>query len=161
MRSIAHIFLTLCTLSLLLSCDKLPDNGDIDSMWQLMQIEERTTGEITDFSSNQRYWSFRKKLVQYSANNSITQKELYSHFKKDNATLLLTDFCNAAKYETETDDNKWISLDNANVLNDWGIYPEEDPSNSQKVTATFHIEHLTNSSLILITEETRLTFRKF
>lgn len=161
MRNIAHTIITLCTLSLLLSCDKLPDNGDLDGMWQLMQIEERATGQVSDWSVNQRYWSVRKELMQYSANNSITQTVLYSHFKKNDASLLLTDFCTAAKYETETDDNKWISPDNANILNAWGIYPDEDPDNPQKVTATFRIEHITSSSLILSTEKTRLTFRKF
>lgn len=149
------------TLLLVLSCDKLPDNGNLDGMWQLMAVENRASGECTDWSGNQRYWSFRLRLVQYSTHQGISKEVLYAHFEQEGSILWLTDFCTAAKYEKEADDNEWLTPDDASRLAPWGFTPLPDPAAHTKTVATFQIEQLSASTLVLSNENVILTFRKF
>lgn len=162
MKQLSYIcFLFICILSsfLLNSCDKLPDNGKLDGMWQLTSIEKN--GKIEDVKAKAKYWSVRLRLFQYSSNRSMNSQVYYSHFTKEGSTLVLRDFCTQASYEKEGDDNEWISIDESSILNEWGLYFTPDASNNKKVTSTFHIAELTNSSMILTTDSTKLTFRKF
>lgn len=146
---------------LLLACDKLPNNGDLDGMWQLMTVEHHASGEVVDLSNTQHYWSFRLRLVQFSAHKGINTSVFYAHFTHDGNTIHLYDFCSQAKYEKETDDNEWVSPAQANIFTPWGFVPQPDPSNPNKTTTSFHVEQLTSSSLILSNSTTTLSFRKF
>jgi len=162
MRLSQHIkIISFCIVSVLAisSCDKLPDNGKLDGMWQLVSIEKN--GKVEDVKANAKYWSVRLRLFQYSSNRSMDNNLYYSHFSKEGSTLVLRDFCSQAAYEKEGDDNEWLSIEESSVLNDWGLYFTPDVNNTKKVTSTFHIAELTNSSMILTTDSTKLSFRKF
>jgi hypothetical protein len=58
-------------LSTVFSCDKLPMNGDLDGMWQLMSVE--MDGEVSDVKSRKRYWSFQLHLVQFSRGDNTNR----------------------------------------------------------------------------------------
>lgn len=154
------LFVVLSALCGTTSCDKLPDNGDLDGMWQLMSVSS-SDGETQNVKESQLYWSIRLRLVQYSSQRSMDSHIYYSHFKKEGSILYLTDFCKDAKYEHVDDDNEWIQPDEAEVLHQWGIYPEGDPSSEKKVMVIYHIDYLSSSKLILSNADGKLTFRKF
>lgn len=45
MNKIVYILLAI-VLFCVVSCDKIPENGDLDGNWQLLTIEEHNSGEV-------------------------------------------------------------------------------------------------------------------
>lgn len=142
----------------MVSCEnKWPDNGDLDGMWQLMSIEQN--GIVTSQKDTKCYWSIRSDLVQYTTYGNL--KKRYSHFERKDGKLILTDFCHESRNATSADNDEWITYDERDILNKWGIYAETDPNHTERLTQTFTIDHLDNDCLILSTSTYKLEFRKF
>lgn len=152
--------LILLVISWCTACDKMPDNGQLDGMWQLMSIET-ADGQIQDVKEQQHYWSFRLRLVQFTASRAIDGDKFYAHFSREEGNIVMTDFCQEARYETDSDDNAWISSEDAEILHPWGVYGEADENNSQKIKATYRVEALSDTRLVLKSNQARLTLRKF
>lgn len=155
-----YTILMMLAISLCTACDKMPDNGQLDGMWQLMSIET-ADGHILDVKEQQHYWSFRLRLVQFTASRAIDTDKFYAHFSREGGDIVLKDFCQEARYEKDTDDNVWVSSEEAELLHPWGVYGQADENDSQKIKATYRVEALSDTRLVLKSDETRLTLRKF
>ncbi len=155
-----YTILILLAMSLSTACDKMPDNGQLDGMWQLMSIET-ADGHILDVKDQQHYWSFRLRLVQFTASRGIDTDKYYAHFYREEGNIVLKDFCQEARYEKDTDDNVWVSSEEAELLHPWGVYGQTDEDDSQKIKATYRVEALTDTRLVLKSDQVCLIFRKF
>ena len=136
-------------LSTVFSCDKLPMNGDLDGMWQLMFVEK--DGEVSDVKSRKRYWSFQLHLTQFSRSGDNTNT-YFAHFKHKNDSLHIYDLCFPSENFTDSDDNVMFSESDVHILNHWGIY---------NLYNKFKVEKLDSDVMILKNDVLKLRFRKF
>lgn len=160
----------VCFLSIFcafVSCDKLPEDGDLDNNWQLMSISGY--GYSTDYKAKKVFWAFRNGLAQFT--DYITGEKIYCNFTfryngKDDGELVLFDFAEDCKYTVESNNNEWILYSNKDTLNYLGIdavMAEELPEKADnKVRASYKIKELTSKSMILVDETGQLlVFRRF
>ena len=136
-------------LSAVFSCDKLPMNGDLDGMWQLMFVEK--DGEVSDVKSRKRYWSFQLHLTQFSRSGNNTYR-YFAHFKHEGDSLFVYDLCFPSENFTDTDDNVMFTESDVHILNQWGIY---------SLYNRYKVEKLDSDVMILKNDEMKLRFRKF
>lgn len=148
--------LSLLTILCITACDKLPSNGDLDGMWQLMSIEHN--GIVTDVKSNQEYWSIRKNLVQF---NDLTDSRKFAHFQRQGDTFVIYDLCHESRNEKGDDNDEWITYDERDILAKWGLFPEPDSQHPERLSQTFRFELLNYDNMILTSGSYRLIFRKF
>lgn len=146
--SLLYIILPILFLASISSCDKMPMNGDLDGMWQLMS--EETSDSTTDLKSTRHYISFQLHTAQFSTLSNT--RCFYSRFIHEGNTLQFVTICTNSTNATPNDDNVPISADSIQQLNSWGIY-ELDP--------IFSVVTLNSSTLILESAYSRLHFRKF
>jgi len=142
---IIAIFFSLIGIS---SCDKMPMNGDLDGMWQLMS--EETADTTIDMKSTRHYISFQLHTAQFSSLSNAHC--FYSRFIHQGNTLQFVSISTNSTNATADDDNVLVSSDNIQQLHPWGIY-ELDP--------TFIVLTLNPHTLILESSHSRLQFRKF
>lgn len=142
----------LALLAVLTGCDKVPMNGELDGMWQLVQIEaDGVTQEVKD---EKLYLSFQLHLAQFTRSNpqQLGRTNYYAHFEHKGNILRIYDLFKAADYETAQDYNNRITEENISELHPWGFYDLDTP---------FHVVKLTGSSMILRSDKAQLEFRKF
>lgn len=156
------IYILLASI-LFAGCDKLPDDSTLDGMWQLMNIH--TTSTDTNVKDQQLYWSFRLSLIQFT-NATLTpeeRKEFFAHSLRQGDDLLIYDLCNPSENATTADNNEWLQANDHDLakLARWGIYPQPDTNHKGQLKAIFRITKATSSTLILTSDSTTLTFRKF
>ncbi|MBO7231420.1 MAG: lipocalin-like domain-containing protein [Bacteroidaceae bacterium] len=60
MKRIIYIFLSA---TLLLSCQKADDNGDLGGFWKLLKIEDVATGTIENTKEYKRFWCIQLDLL--------------------------------------------------------------------------------------------------
>ena len=149
-------FLSLSFLLAVVGCDKVPDNGRLDGMWQLMAVER--DGVVEDMKPQKRYWCIRYNLLQLSG---VGVQDHYAHFEREGETLRLFDFCYFSNNATEADDNEWIPYEERDVLLQWGLVPLPDNSRPGRITQTFHIDVLNASDMVLSADGYTLRFRRF
>lgn len=138
MKKLTILFI-LTTIFSLSSCDKLPENGKLDGMWQLVQIDTEE-GSNHAVKEQRLYYSVQLKLITLRGMSG--SKYILGRFKHEGNTLSLYDFRTGG-------DEKPCSLED---LKPYGIYSAEP---------TFEVEKLTGSEMILKSEEATLYFRKF
>ena len=56
------LYIILCT-TLLTSCHKADDNGDLGGWWKLLEIEELENGTIIDKRNEDCFWAIQLKLL--------------------------------------------------------------------------------------------------
>ena len=56
------LYIILCT-TLLTSCQKADDNGDLGGWWKLLEIEELENGTIIDKRNEDCFWAIQLKLL--------------------------------------------------------------------------------------------------
>ncbi len=159
MKNLLYI---LFAFALFTACDKLPDDSDLDGMWQLTSIEH--AGTNTDVKSQRIYWSFRLRLIQFTnVGDAEHKKEFFAHSEHNGNTLNIYDLCNPSENATAADNNEWMDTNERDltVLAQWGIYPETDTSHKGKLKVCYSIEKATSSSLTLSNSNTKLKFRKY
>ncbi len=138
----------LQALLLCVSCDKMPMNGDLDGMWQLMT--EQTEQTTVSRKSDRMYISFQLHTAQFDGHGS--SRQYYSTFTHHGDSLRFVTICRASQNETADDDNIPLTADDISLMNDWGIY-EPDPA--------FRVLTLDESTLVLRSRFSTLRFRKF
>lgn len=156
----------LMLFCLFTSCDKLPEDGDLDGNWQLMSISGY--GNTNDYKAQRVFWAFRNGLVQltdFTSGEVIYSNFTFSYDGKE-GQLFLFDFAENCEYTPESNNNEWILFSNKDTLNCLGISPvigDEIPGKSDyKVKATYKIIELTSKSMQLIDESGQMmVFRKF
>lgn len=130
------------------ACDKMPMNGDLDGMWQLMNIEYADGSNQTP--DKQRYMCIQLHLVQLTVYSNAHQG-IYAHFTHEGNNLRLYDYYDLTHWVNTQTTNE--VLEDASQLLPWGI---------SGLDVTYHIEKLNGNALILKDPAgTTLTFRKF
>ena len=133
------------------SCDKVPINGDLDGMWQIMTIQ--TPDGTRNVKSNQAYLSFQLHLSQWDMDHG--SKRYYAHFSHSNDSIIFYDFKHDSLHRSKADDNEEITNDEMTkekVLDAWGVH---------NLDARYHVQRLNGDELILERADTILFFRKF
>lgn len=133
---------------ILSACDKMPMNGDLDGMWQLMG-EERDSA-AADLQATRHYISFQLHTAQFST--ATNSRCFYAHFRHTADSLQFLSICANSTNASDSDDNTPVPPDSIASLRPWGIY-ELNPS--------FAVVKLNSTSLVLQSTHSRLHFRKF
>ncbi len=147
MKRQIYTIMTLFVL-VLTSCESYLVNGDLDGFWQVKSIEDKQTGNITHCKGD-IYYSFQRELVlvscTLSSNPTGQMKENYiAYFTHENDTITMTDF---RIYLDK--DGKQAPLQN---LEKFGLY---------ELYNMFAVEELNRSSLVLSSEKTRISLKKY
>ena len=136
----------MCTA--LFSCDKMPANGDLDGMWQIMEIERG--GTTTDMKQQQMYMSIQLSLFQLG--DIKNARRYYGYFKHEGGTIHFWKFSYASANETSADNNEPITADNVSLLHPYGFHALDE---------TFTVVKLTRDLLILQNDSTTIRYIKF
>lgn len=151
-RTLHGIVAALCALltTLIVACDKMPMNGDLDGMWQLTTIV--TPDSVSDVSNSHAYVSFQLQLVQWD--DIDAERRYFSHFTHTADSLIFYDFAHPSKYAVGNNQNEWITPAemHAGIFDAWGIHA---------VRAPFRIRQLDSSHMQLQQADTTLVLRKF
>jgi hypothetical protein len=140
--------LALVIIILISSCESYQIHGDLDGFWQVSSIENEETGNIT-YCNGDTYYSFQRELVLVSFASPETptglSKENYiAYFTHENDSIYMTDF------RIYLDRNgKQAPL---SELEKFGLY---------ELYNTFAVEELNSSSLVLSSEKTRISLKKY
>lgn len=140
--------LALVIIILISSCESYQIHGDLDGFWQVSTIENKETGDIT-YCNGDTYYSFQRELVLVSYTSPETptgqSKENYiAYFTHENDSIYMTDF------RIYLDRNgKQAPL---SELEKFGLY---------ELYNTFAVEELNRSSLVLSSEKTRISLKKY
>ena len=87
MNKIVYILLAIVSFCVV-SCDKIPENGDLDGNWQLLTIEKHNSGEVVSVKEQKVFWAVQLKLIAYKgADNSYLSRFVY-----DGDSLFLYNF---------------------------------------------------------------------
>ena len=141
-------FFVLFILLGAVACDKVPMNGRLDGMWQILSVE--TPQGVRDVKSERAYMSIQLHLTQWDYAN----QRYYAHFSHEGDSSCFYDFAGLSAHATVADDDPAITAEemSGGLFHVYGIHT---------LDARFRIVHLSGSSLILQAADTTLTFRKF
>ena len=148
MKTIIYRLLVILATTFVISCESYLIHGDLDGFWQVTNIENKETETITDCNGD-IYYSFQRELVLVTyilPNRPKGQiKENYiAYFTHQGDSITMTDF------RIYLDKNaKQAPLSS---LEKFGLYTTYN---------TFHIDKLDKNSLILDSNKTRITLRKY
>lgn len=140
--------LALVIIILISSCESYQIHGDLDGFWQVSTIENKETGDIT-YCNGDTYYSFQRELVLVSyilPHRPVGQmKENHiAHFAYENDSIYMTDFRIYLDRE-----GKQTPL---SELEKFGLY---------ELYNTFAVEELNSGSLVLSSEKTRISLKKY
>ena len=148
MKRKIYRLMALIIATLAISCENYLVNGDLDGFWQVQEIEEKATGNVTRCNGD-IYYSFQQELVliSYVSPDIPTgqMKENYiAYFTYGNDSIAMTDF----RIYLDAD-GKQAPL---TELLKFGLYD---------IYNRFLVEKLNKKSLILNSEKSRIVFRKY
>ena len=141
-------FLLLIAALLTCSCDKVPANGDLDGMWQLLSITRNGVEE--DVKDKQLYMSIQLKLFQLGRYNE--PQRIYGYFERKGDAMSFWQFSYPSKNETPADDNIALKPDEVAALAPWGFY---------SLRENFKIVKLSGAAMILQSDSATIMYRKF
>lgn len=124
---------------LLSSCEKLPLNGQLDGMWQLMKIQ-RNGQESENTQEDRLYYSFQLNLMALQKGGQIGYLGRFAH-NLDSLTI----------YDFRQQSDNSVLASTSDLF----------PFGLNSTTEYFLIERLDNASLIIHSESVLLTFRRF
>ena len=140
--------LALVIIILISSCESYQIHGDLDGFWQVSTIENKETGDIIHCNGD-TYYSFQRELVlvSYASPEIPTgqSKENYiAYFTHENDSIYMTDF---RIYFDRNGKQAPLS-----ELEKFGLY---------ELYNSFAVEELNSSSLVLSSEKTRISLKKY
>lgn len=147
MRRLLYI-LIMC--SIFAACDKLPANGDLDGMWQVMEIEHN--GKVKNMQMERVYMSIQLKLFELTDVQEVAASRFYGYFEHKGDSLKLWQFSRYSHNETAADDNIPFTEKELPILNKWGFYSLKE---------SFKVEKLTKDLLIIKSDSARIKYIKF
>ncbi len=138
----------LLIIILISSCESYQIHGDLDGFWQVSTIENKETGDIIHCNGD-KYYSFQRELVlvSYASPEIPTgqSKENYiAYFTHENDSIYMTDF---RIYFDRNGKQAPLS-----ELEKFGLY---------ELYNAFAVEELNSSSLVLSSEKTRISLKKY
>lgn len=134
-------FIVLLLIVSLSGCSKMPINGQLDGLWHLTSRTDKN-GATTDTKADRIYYAFQLHLMGLQWEGDI---RYLGRFEQTPDSLFVSDF----RLDIWGDNSQTAQ---EGELDKWGI-----PGTAER----FGIEELTRSRLILRSETTTLTFRKF
>ncbi len=148
-----HLILIFLTLTCA-SCDKMPENGELDGQWQLMSMGTRNNADAsptyTDTKGQRIYWRFQLRLLMIHTAGAMLNGHTYDtacRFEKSGNTLAITQtYIHTLNRDSLITDPASTSL---------------APVGIRGNTETFSIEKLDGKQMILQSDHHRLVFRKF
>lgn len=140
--------LALFIIVLISSCESYQIHGDLDGFWQVSTIEKKETGDIIHCNGD-TYYSFQRELVlvSYASPEIPTgqSKENYiAYFTHENDSIYMTDF---RIYFDRNGKQAPLS-----ELEKFGLY---------ELYNAFAVEELNSCSLVLSSEKTRISLKKY
>ena len=153
--SLISLSATLLTASLLSSCDKMPENGKLDGMWQLLEVDYKKTGSadsIVNTKDKQIYWAVQFKLISirnapYTPIVEGLTEETMARFRHQGDSILIDEI-----YLHRRSEDVLVSSEETTLFRTFGIDGNK---------ARFKIEKLSDDQLYLSSGYARLAFRKF
>ncbi|MBR1652214.1 MAG: lipocalin-like domain-containing protein [Alloprevotella sp.] len=142
------IYILLCAATLLTSCDKWPENGKLDGMWQLTSIAT-DGGEAVSTTGDGIFWKVQLDLIVIHTTHAPLNGSTFDTsvtFEYQGDALNLTGL-----YIHEFTGDELITDPASTALAWTGIYG---------TGASFHIARLDSKRMILENERVRLVFRK-
>lgn len=141
--------------SFLSSCDKMPENGDLDGMWQLLEVKYKkgdAHDSIVSKKEEQIYWAVQFKLISirnapYTPIADGLTEESLARFRHQGDSLLIDEL-----YLHSRSEDVLVTDENTNYFNLIGIAGNK---------AAFKIEELSDNRMSLTSSYAHLTFRKF
>lgn len=148
MKTTIYRLMVILAMTFMMSCESYLIHGDLDGFWQVMDIENKETGAITDCNGD-IYYSFQRELVLVTyilPNRPQGQiKENYiAYFTHEGDSIAMKDFRIYLDKKA-----KQAPLEK---LEKFGLYTTFN---------TFYVENLDKSSLILDSDKARITLRKY
>lgn len=134
--------------SLLFACDKMPANGDLDGMWQIIEIEH--DGVKTNVKQNQVYMSIQLKLFMLGDKNE--SRLYFGYFEHKGDSMFFRQFSYLSKNESAEDNNLPIEEENKGLLKRWGY---------NSLDERFKVEKLTKDVLVLKNNLSTIRYIKF
>lgn len=145
MKKIFYI-LILSTV-ILSSCDvHSSDNGDLDNMWYLVQVDTLSNGRSVDYRSQKVFWSFQGSLMQTNCAND-DEKYMYK-FEKSNQIIKVS----SPFHYDRINGDEMITEETLDVIRPFGI---------NSLNETFSIESLNNKKMVLKNDNLCLTFEQY
>lgn len=139
----------LFTLAMFTACDKLPENGDLDGMWQLMEISEG--GTVKNIKDSNIYCSFQLKLFMLGSKKDGS-RAYFGYFEHKGNAIRFYNFTFRSNYSEESNEDKLMTEKDIDVIRPWGFYSTD---------CTFEVKELTSSRLVITKDKTTITYRKF
>lgn len=149
MRRLLYVLLILFATA---GCDKWPENGDLDGMWQFLTVTYHTAGgdSAVIVKDGQAYLSFQLDLAQIKAVNmelDSATSTILARFNHSDGKLTLYDFYRHYR----TADSLFTDADSL-LLTPLGI---------RGTSCTFDVASLSSESMELESDYADITFRKF
>lgn len=145
----AKIFILSFLCIFFAACDKLPENGDLDGLWQLMEISN--AGINKDTKDQRLYCSFQLKLFMLGGNGEGS-RAFFGRFERNDKTLRFYSFTFRSDYSaTNQSTDKLMTEEDLPVISPWGFYSTD---------CTFDVVKLDNDQLVLEHEGLVLRYRK-
>lgn len=144
--------LAVVAMTLMSSCDKLPENGALDGRWQLMERYTHATPEALDYTvredmkAKRIYWAFQLKLLSIKTYTS-SLNEILARFRHTGSTLELPQI--------------YIHLGARDSLLTDPATEALVPIGIHGNATTFDVIRLNGKQMILRSEQDSLVFRKF
>ena len=132
------IILTVCTLLLTLSCEKLPENGKLDGWWQVTEVQFARNGaydSIVPMKEQKIFWAVQLKLISITGISNGTTGETLCRFHYAGDRLQLTEM--------------------------YVHHRDRDATGIDSNQADFAIEALDSKHMQLRSDFARIVFRKF
>lgn len=137
---VCGILATSCTI-------ERSNNWKLDGYWHLGMIDTLETGGVLDLSQKRLFWAFQVRLLQVVDRDGALDSYLfYFDYTKKGKTL---EVHHPRVYDKVAGDPV---VEDYSVYKDYGI---------NALSETFEIIELTNSSLVLESDELRLRFKRF
>lgn len=133
---------------LLTACDKLPANGDLDGMWQLIEVEHN--GVIRNVKEGQVYMSIQLKL--FMLGDRVNSMRYYGYFNHEGDSIFFWQFSYPSMNESDDDNNLPVEEEDKGELERWGFYSLKE---------RFKVEKLTKDLLIMQSDSVKIRYIKF
>lgn len=121
------------------------DNGKLDGMWQLTQLDTLSTAGCTDMRQSGIFWSVQRNLLKTAALYE-SDTGVFFRFQHNGTQLTISEPYIDNRSEGD------IKVEDPEVLSKYNIDALEQ---------TFEIEKLTSAKMVLTSERFRFHFRKY
>ncbi len=147
LTAILPAILLSLSLSLFSSCElETSDNGDLDGMWHLMQVDTISTGGINDVVPQRIYWSFQVRLA--NLRSLVDGPDVFCRFERNENLLRLHSFY----FNDRPGGDPALDEATAVVLKKVMV---------DSLTQTYRIDNLDASTMVLSTNTLKLRFVKY